>query len=120
MREDIESTKWPNYFKEYTLRNDGRPTRLEVRGRVDEEDFWLECGLPLIGIDIDTHDKDTPRVEIMLGGGTAHQRDNHVTRSIACVRRVTLEKSADGRDQGLEIEDADAVTTILWFEVRDA
>lgn len=120
MRNDIEPTQWTNYLTEYTRRNRGRATRLEVIGGADGDDFWLECGLPLTGIGTDTHGKDAPRVEIMLGGGSAHESDKHVTRSIARVRRVTPETSEDGRDQGLEIEDSDAVTTILRFETLKA
>ena len=119
MRKDIEQTQWTNYLAEYTRRNRGRPTRLEVIGGVDGDDFWLECGLPLTGIDTDTHGKDAPLVEIMLGGRSAQESDKHVTRSIARVRRVTPETSEDGRDQGLEIEDSESVTTILRFETLE-
>lgn len=116
MRKDIERAEWDKYLTDYSRRNRGRPTRLEVIGGADDEDFWLECGLPLTGIDTDTHGKGAPCVEIMLGGGSAQESEKHVTRSIARVRRVTPETSEDGRDQGLEIEDAEAVTTILRFE----
>jgi len=119
MRQDIEQTQWPDYLAEYTRRNEGRPTRLEVIGGVDEDDFWLECGLPLTGIDTETHGKDAPRIEIMLGGGSAFQIENHLTRSIARVCRVTPEISEDGRDQGVEFEDAESVRTILRFEGSD-
>lgn len=120
MKVDIQPTQWASYLSEYTQRNEGRPTRLEVIGGADDDDFWLECGLRLTGIDTETHGKDAPRVEIMLGGRSAREGGDHVTRSIARVRRVTPETSEDGRDQGLEIENAEAITTILRFETLDA
>ena len=59
MKENIETTRWADYLNEYTRRNEGRPTRLEVIGE-------------------------------------------------------------NGRDKGIEFEDAKAVTTILRFETLDA
>lgn len=116
MKTDIEQAEWASYFTEYTRRNEGRPTRLEVIGGVGDDDFWLECGIPLTGIDTETRGKDAPRVEIMLGGGSSRQSENHLTRNIARVRRVTPETSADGQDEGLEIEDVEGIKTILRFE----
>lgn len=120
MRKDIEQTQWTSYLADYTRRNEGRPTRLEVIGGTVDDDFWLECGLRLTGIDTDTRGTDSPHVEIMLGGRTARDADNHLTRRISCVRRITPETSDGGRDQVLEIEDANATTTILRFETLDA
>ena len=120
MRVDIEPTNWANYLIEYTRRNEGRPTRLEVIGGDDNDDFWLECGLRLTGIDADTRGADAPRVEIMLGGLFEPNGTNHVTRSIARVQRITPQTAENGRDTGIEIEDADSVTTILRFETLDA
>jgi hypothetical protein len=120
MKENIETTRWADYLNEYTRRNEGRPTRLEVIGGADNDDFWLECGLRLTGIDADTRGADAPRVEIMLGGVFEPDGTNHFTRSISNVRRVTPEIGENGRDKGIEFEDAKAVTTILRFETLDA
>lgn len=116
MRQDIEQTRWSDYLAEYSRRNVGRPTRLEVIGGANGDDFWLECGLPLTGIDTESRGKDAPRVEIMLGGGSAVDAKNHLTRSITRVRRVTPDTGKDGRDHGLEFEDSENVRTILRFE----
>lgn len=120
MKENIEQAQWPIFFTEYVRRNEGRPTRLEVIGGNVEDDFWLECGVPLTGIDTDTQGRDAPHVEIMLGGEPGRQGEKHLTRNISRVRRVTPEVSEDGRDQGLEIEDVEGIKTILRFEARDA
>lgn len=120
MRVDIEAGQWADYLSEYTRRNEGRPTRLQVIGGTHDDDFWLECGLRLTGIDSDSHGTDAPKVEIMLGGLFALDGTKHLTRSISKVRRITPETGENGKDTGLEIEDADSVTTILRFETLDA
>ena len=93
-----------------------RPTRLAVfAGEPGSmEDYWIEDGLPLAGIDLDEHDEDSPHVEIMLGDASAPD-SRHMTHIVTGVRRVKLELGAGGND-GLDLEDANGEVTLLRFE----
>lgn len=51
----------------------------------------------------------------MLGGESLSD-ERHLTHTIARATRVTPKTGADGRDDALEIEDADGVKTLLRFE----
>jgi hypothetical protein len=97
----------------FGTRNSLRPTRLEVLGPTKEveSDFWLEDGLLLSGIDLDLDGKCGPYIEIMLQS----QAQNHMTHSIAAVKRVEVETN-QGIDDSLEIEDAAGTVTIMHFE----
>ena len=101
-------------------RNNLRPARLEVLGpaREVESDFWLEDGLLLAGIDLDTDGERGTYVEIMLQAPSASSK-NHMTHTVAGVKRMELE-TADGRDKALEIEDAEGKITIMQFELEGA
>jgi hypothetical protein len=71
----------------------------------------IEDGLLLSGIDLDVDSKSGPYIEIMLQS----QAKNHMTHSIAGVKRVALETS-QGIDESLEIEDAAGAVTTMRFE----
>ena len=116
MRKNIEPLSWESYLAAFGKRNNMRPTRLEVLGpaREVESDFWLEDGLLLAGIDLDTDDERGTCVEIMLQTPSASST-NHMTHSVAGVKRVELE-TTDERDAALEIEDRDGRVTIMHFE----
>jgi hypothetical protein len=108
---------WRAYLREFSGRNAARLTRLGViKADGVTEDFWLEDGLPLVGVDIDTKGNDAPLVEIMLGArGEAGRSMTHAVRR---VRKVGIKLAADGSDEGLDVEDGGGVTTVLRFEPR--
>ena len=112
MRYTIELSSLTTDLKDFGNRNNLRPTRLEVLGPAKdvESDFWLEDGLHLSGIDLEL-DGSGPCIEIML---QSHAQ-NHMTHSIAAVKRVELETN-QGIDESLEIEDAAGTVTIMRFE----
>ena len=114
MRHTIEPSSLETDLIAFGARNNLRPTRLEVLGQAKdaESDFWLEDGLLLSGIDLDLDGKYGPYIEIMLQS----QAQNHMTHSIAAVKRVELETN-QGIDESLEIEDAAGAVTIMRFEV---
>jgi len=116
MRINIEQSSWKRELATFNKRNEQRPTRLEVLepGRKAESDFWLEDGLKFQGIDLDTSGNSDVSLEIMLQDPVGESR-NHMTHNVTGVRRVEFE-SLDGRDEGLEIEDASGAVTILRFE----
>jgi hypothetical protein len=102
------STKqdWAPLFSEFTRRNAGRPTRLEI----NDPDFGaqiVEADLPLHGIAYDPRDD---RVEIMLG--EARRTERHLTHTIGQVSGVELLR-ADGADHALCIEHQGTRTILL-------
>jgi hypothetical protein len=113
MRHTIEPSSLKTALIAFGERNNLRPTRLEVLGPAKdiESDFWLEDGLLLSGIDSEIDGKGGPGIEIMLES----QAQNHMTHSIAAVKRVELETN-QGIDKSLEIEDASGAVTIMRFE----
>ena len=95
---------WKNFLNLYGEQNLGRATRLGVFE--GENDYWLENGLPLIGLDIDTHG-EMPTIEIML---------ENFTHTIKNAQKLKMNFGLNGSDDGLDITDADGATTILRFE----
>ena len=116
MRKNIEPLSWKPDLAAFGKRNNMRPTRLEVLGpaREVESDFWLEDGLLLAGIDLDTDRESGTCIEIMLQTPSASSQ-NHMTHTVAGVKRLELEIT-DGRDKSLEIEDGEGRVTIMQFE----
>jgi len=116
MRKNIEPLSWQSDLAAFGKRNNMRPTRLEVLGPAGEveADFWLEDGLLLAGVDLNTDAEQSTCVEIMLQAPSASSR-NHMTHNVAAVKRVELE-TTDGHDAGLEIEDEEGRVTIMHFE----
>lgn len=116
MRKNIEPLSWQSDLAVFGQRNNMRPTRLEVlgRGRDEESDFWLEDGLLLAGIDLDTDGERGSCIEIMLQAPSTSSK-NHMTHTVAGVRRMELE-TTDGCDEALEIEDGEGKVTIMRFE----
>ena len=115
MRKNIEPLSWQSDLAAFGKRNNLRPTRLEVLGPGGEfeSDFWLEDGLRLAGVNLDTDGERGTYVEIMLQAPAA--TSNHMTHTVAGVKRVELE-TTDGRDAALEIEDGEGRRTIMHFE----
>lgn len=120
MRKNIEPLSWQSDLAAFGKRNNMRPTRLEVLGpaRELESDFWLEDGLFLAGIDLDTDGERGTCIEIMLQTPSAANQ-NHMTHSVAGVKRLELD-TTNGRDESLEIEDGEGRVTIMHFESERA
>jgi hypothetical protein len=100
--------EWANLFQFYTQMYKGQPTRL---GFFENEngtviDYWIEDGLPLTGIDIDTVNSGAC-VEIVLGD---------LTHTVKDPAKITAYFSIDGAENGLDILDRAGTTTILRFE----
>lgn len=100
---------WAPFIKFYSEQNNGRKTRLGVFENADEvvHDYWIEDGLPLIGIDINVTG-ELPAIEIML--------ESYV-HSVDDARDLRVHYSLDGSEDGIDITRSDGTTTILRFEI---
>lgn len=108
--------RWSELLDLFSRRAAGKPTRLGVF--VEEErgyqDLWVEDGLPLAGISVDTDSGDTD-VELMFKGREDSVGD-HYTHSVRRVREVAVRMASDPLDDTLEIVDQDGKRTLLRFE----
>jgi hypothetical protein len=114
MQGEIERNQWKTFLEEFSLRNQMRPTRLEIIGEeigAQEE----EKHLPFIGISFEAKGAASGSVEVILGGeSTADPR--HVTHTIPHAQRIMPLVGVEGLEDGLGIEDQDGVKTLLRFE----
>jgi hypothetical protein len=88
---------WATRLREFSSRNAGRSTRLEI----DHDELgaqWQEVALTLRGVGVDPRNG---RVEIMLDDG--ERMGAHLTHSIRAVTDVDVLADADGRDHVLRI-----------------
>ena len=99
---------WTNFLKYFSDTNKNRQTRIGLFEKVSDvtTDYWLENGLPLLGIDLDS-ENDTMIVEIML------ERYTHVVRGVRTIRPIY---SFDGTEDGIDFIGPGETTTILRFE----
>jgi hypothetical protein len=107
MAQVIDQANWSTFLKEYSERNEGKPTRIGVFevGEGFSNDYWIEDGLPLVGLDA-YPDRDKKRIDILFENYT------HSIDDVAEVRCI------DGpvNDQGLDIADKHGRITHLRFE----
>jgi hypothetical protein len=108
MSEIIARSEWPEFLRSYTQKNNGRPTRLGVFEKRDGffDDYWLEDGLRLIGVDVDQHD-DRTRIEIVL---------ENYTHSVGDANEVRFINNPNTGEEGLDILEKNESTTVLRFE----
>lgn len=99
---------WAAFLKFYTEQNKDKKTRLGVFENVGEvvNDYWIEDGLPLSGIDIDLRG-ELPAIEILLGS---------YSHPVTGALRLTIHYSPKGDEDGLDIIGIDGKTTVLRFE----
>jgi len=109
MKATAAKHEWSDFLNFYTQKNAGRPTRLGTFENTNGTiiDYWIEDGLPLTGIDIDTG-HDLPIIEIMLGD---------LTHTVENAKTMTAHFSLNGVEDGIDIVDSVGKTTILRFEI---
>ena len=107
-----ENTTWEPFLRLYSETNEGRPTRIGVFERREDEltDYWLESGLPLVGIDSD-HTNGDRSVQIMVG---------EMTHTIQDAKRITFHVDAGTGTDGIDVVGSDGRVTILRFEEEGA
>lgn len=108
MNTAIQEHEWRKTLRFFNEQNSERPTRLGVfePNREAAADYWLECGLPFRGIDIDPQ-PDRLNVQILVGS-FEHEVDNAV--------KLSWHMTTTGDEDGLDIVDAAGRTTVLRFE----
>jgi hypothetical protein len=106
IRDQQEWTKCLKFFGDI---NRNRPTRLGVFEPADgaPTDLWIECGLPLKGVDLDMSEGDRPVIQIYLGS---------LTHQVPRATRLNWHLTASGDEDGLDVLDSDGRLTVLRFE----
>lgn len=99
--------KWAAYINFFNQQNCGRPTRIGVFESTNSgtTDYWLENGLPLIGLDVDWHD-GTPTVQMSLEG---------MSRSVKNATQIGFKLSTSGDEDGVDVIDLAGNTVVLRF-----
>ena len=102
--------EWTKHLKFFSEQNAGRPTRLGVFEPSSgvAADYWIECGLPLFGVDMDIRG-DAIGVQIKIGSLT------HETKNVV---KLSFQLTASGEEDGLDVLDADGRLTVLRFETN--
>ena len=104
MEPTTRQPQWQEFLRYFGEKNEGRPTRLGIFE--SGNDYWLEDGIPLTGVDLDAHTADAS-VQIMLGNFT------HTVRGVS---RLTFHLSQDGCSEGFDVTDAEGRVSMLRFE----
>lgn len=99
---------WEKFIKFYSEQYTGRKTRLGVFERNNDvaNDYWIESGLPLAGIDIDSRSEKVA-IQIEFDSFT-HEVNDAVS--------LAFHFTGSGEEDGLDITGSDGRTTILRFE----
>lgn len=109
MKAASKQHEWVKYLRFFSEQNAGRLTRLGVfeSNRDVITDYWLESGLPLEGIDIDTrHERPAVRITV---GNYAHEVKEAV--------KLVFHFSYTGDEDGIDVSDDNGRTTVLRFEL---
>jgi len=118
MTSEVARDTWSAFVDEFSRRNQGRVTRLEIFGEFgaqEEEKF-----LPLNGVTLDVKGSDAPRIAILLGNAASAtnsaQAAQHLTHTVASVTQLFPKQDETTRtDEALEIVSANGEKTLLRF-----
>jgi hypothetical protein len=109
----INNDNLSEFFRDFSRRNHARIVSVEI---LDELGVQREIKkMPLSGIAFERGRKNTPSVELMFENHPLGKAA-HLTHSISNVRNVFPKQRLDGRDEALEIEDAEGNKVLLIFE----
>jgi hypothetical protein len=103
-----KQTDWTEFLNFFTEQNTGRRTRLGVfeLNKDVVNDYWIEDGLPLAGLSMDTADGET----------TVHVTVGEMTHEVKGAIKLTAHFTSSGYEDGLDILTRDSRVTILRFE----
>lgn len=114
MKGEVDGSQWKQFLDEFSKRNKGRPTRIEVIGEnigAQESEKYL----PLIGVTFEPKGSAAGSVEILLGGSTPADA-RHLEHLILGVRSIVPITGVVGLEDGLGIEDGEGERTLMLFE----
>lgn len=99
---------WATFLQFYSDQHKGRKTRLGVFENTGDvvQDYWIEDGMPLLGIEVDLKD-ELPVIEIIL---------DSYSHSINDARSLKVHYSLEGDEDGVDITGNDGKIAILRFE----
>ena len=108
MKNNSNGSYWSEFIELFYNRYRGRPTRLGVFEPDNDitNDYWIESGLPLTGLDLDTHG-GLPVLRVTVG---------EFSHEVANALKVTFTLSASGEEDGIDILDGNGRTTVLRIE----
>ena len=108
MNMESKLPEWSRQVSLFSEQNYGRPTRLGVFEPLNYgvNDYWLEDGLPLDAVHVDTRN-GTSDVSITVGG---------FTHSVNGAKQIDLHYTVDGTNDGIDVVDSEGRTSILRFE----
>lgn len=111
---EVERGNWNEYLDDFSSRNEGRPTRLEL---IDPElgSQELEIHLPLVGISFEPEGSEAGSVEIILGGKSADD-PRHMEHIVEDAKRFVPIPGTHGVEAGIAVESGDGSRTLLTFE----
>ncbi len=106
--------EWAKFTEVFNEKYNGRATRLGLFERQHNitTDYWLENGLPFVGVGIDNQG-ELPEVRISIG-----TLSHAVTDAVSLSFKLT----ADGEGDGLEVQDrcfpSETCSTALYISSR--
>lgn len=92
----VDRGRWPQLLKEFSRRNAGRRTRLQI----DDAEIgaqWSQLELHFRGA---AYEPRYVRVELMMSDGSL---SDHLTHSVEAVTQLDVQQDASGRDAVLRL-----------------
>jgi hypothetical protein len=108
VKKEIPEREWIRFLDEFSLAHEGWLVSIDVY-EPDQSGATEAVEQPLVGVTAD-RGGETPSVSVVVG------RDGEeLTRLIHGVRGVRINRTEDGAEQALEIEDRDGRITVVRF-----
>lgn len=105
---EIPTHEWVPFLNAFSKRHVGEIATVRLLGR--EVGVASEGrNLPLLGVSVDVPGGEREIIEVMVGDAP----DNNVSHAIQRPSRIEVATSDDGREQALQIESRDGVTTLI-------
>jgi hypothetical protein len=107
MKEEIAKNRWVPFLDEFSRAHEGWLVSVDVF-ELDRTAATEADEQPLMGITAD-HSGNRPSVSVVVG----HEPDGFLTHVIEGVERLRLNRTGDGTEEAIEIQDGEGrVTTV--------